>query len=133
MASIPPVVRHMLVCDNVTRSGDDRPKLDVLGVVHTIRARPGQTFPLTHPGLCVYLVLTGGVGVGRIQLRVSEADPGAPLFGSPVHTVTHPVDRHELSGLVLRVGPCVFPRPGLYWVEFHHDGIELGRESVVVR
>src|SRR4051794_12176990 len=127
MASVPPVIRHMMVCDDVARTGADRRNLNVLGVTHTIRARPDQAFPLTHPGLCVYLMLAGGVGVGQIQLRVTEADTSLSLFGSPVHSVTYPADRHEIAGFILRIGPCVFPRPGLSWVEFLHDGIELQR------
>lgn len=133
MATIPPIIRHMLICDDVERAGTDRPKLNVLGVVHTIRAKPGQSFPLSHTGLCVYLVLTGGVGTGHIQIRITEADSETELFGSPIHEITYPADRHEISGVVLRVERCVFPRPGLYWVEFHHDGHMLRREPVTVR
>ncbi len=133
MATIPPILRHMLVCDDVASAGAARPSVDVLGVVHTIRAKPEQSFPLRHTGLCVYLMLTGGVGTGVVQIRVVEADTGIDLFGSPAHRVTFPVDRHEVSGIVFRITDCVFPRPGLYWVEFHHDGSVLRQESVVVR
>ena len=133
MATVPPIIRHMIVCDDVAPGDATRASFNVLGVVHTIRPGPGQTFPLHHSGLCVYLMLTGGVGTGAIQIRVVEADTGVDLFGSPVHQVTFPTDRHEVSGIVFRVTGCVFPRPGLYWVEFHHDGVVVGQESIVVR
>lgn len=73
------------------------------------------------------------MGTGRIQLVVSEADTEGQLFATPVHEVTYPTDRHEKSGVVLRIERCVFPRLGLYWVEFHHDGLMLRREPVIVR
>jgi hypothetical protein len=133
MAIIPPIVRHMLVCDNVAPSTTSAASLNVLGVVHTIRAKPGQAFPLRHPGLCVYLMLSGGVGTGEVQIRVVEADTGIDIFGSPAHHITYPTDRHEIAGLVFRITGCVFPQPGLYWVEFHHDGLIVRQVSVVVR
>jgi hypothetical protein len=133
MATIPPILRHMLVCDGVDRAQTTHPRLNVLGVMHTIRAKPGQSFPLPHPGLCVYIVLTGGVGSADVQIRVVEADSGIDLFGSPVHRVTYPTDRHEVSGIVFRITECVFPRPGLYWVEFHHDGVVVRQEPITVR
>lgn len=78
-------------------------------------------------------MLTGGVGTGHIQVRITDADSETQLFGSPVHEITYPPDRHEISGVALRVERCVFPRPGLYWVEFHHDGYMLWREPLTVR
>jgi hypothetical protein len=123
----------MLVCDDVDREPNPRPNVNILGMTHTIRPKPGQGFPLPHSGLCVYLVLTGGVGTGAIQIRVVEADTGLELFGSPTHRVSYPNDRHDVSAVIFRIRRCVFPRPGLYWVEFHHDGIVAGREPLIVR
>ena len=133
MASIPPIVRHMLVCDDVDRGPALRPKLDVLGMVHTIRAKPGLPFPLHHPGLCVYLVLTGGAGSGVVRIRVVEADSGIEAFGSPAHRISYPPDRHEVAGVLFRITDCVIPRPGLYWVEFLHDGNVVQPEPIIVR
>lgn len=133
MATIPPIVRQMVICDDVQPAAGDRPRMNVLGVTHNIRAKPGQSFPLRHPGLCAYLVLTGGVGTGRVQLRVSEAVTGDDLFGSAVHDINHPPARHEIAAVILRIKDCVFPRPGLYWVELHHDGVMIRREPVTVR
>jgi hypothetical protein len=81
----------------------------------------------------VYLVLTGGVGTARTQVRITEADTEADLLGTPELEIRYPPDRHHIAGLVIRIESCVFPRPGLYWVEFHHDGDVLRREPVVVR
>jgi hypothetical protein len=47
--------------------------------------------------------------------------------------VTFPTDRHKHSTLLFRMGDCIFPRPGLYWVEFHCDGIEILRQPLILR
>ena len=132
MASIPPVIRHMLICDDVQRGSETRPKLNVIGLVHRIRAKPGQQFPIQHTGLCVYLVLTGGSGTGQIQVRITDAESDVGLVETPIHEFEHPPDRHAISGLAIRIAACIFPHPGLYWVEFHHDGNMLRREPVSV-
>ena len=130
---IPPVVRSMVVCDGVVRQPGTGNKLDIRGVLHTIKATPGGAFPYTYPELCVYLVLTGGAGVGRVKIVVVEADSEAELFGTPEHTMSHPADRHHVGGVTFRVQDCIFPRPGLYWVEFRHDDLTLRAVPLVLR
>jgi hypothetical protein len=134
MAAVHPIVRHMIVCDGVGTGGNPQhPTVNITGMAHVIRAKAGQSFPITHPVLCVYLVLTGGVGNGRCEVAVSDGDTELRLFGSPVHEIRHPAGRHELHGLSFRLLDCVFPRPGLYWVEFRHDDTQLRREPLIVR
>lgn len=133
MATIPPIVRQMLVCDDVQPAGGGRPGLNVLGLTHVIRPGPDESFPLTRPGLCVYLRLTGGVGTGRVIFRLAEADTDDEVLRTPEFGVTHPADRHHLVGIQVELGPCNFPRPGLYWVEFYHDDLAVHREPLTVR
>ena len=83
--------------------------------------------------MCVYVVFTGGVGRGQVQVVVVDADSGADVFGSPVHEYQHPPDRHAVAAIVFRLQRCVFPRPGLYWVEFRHDGVALNQTPLIVR
>ena len=42
-------------------------------------------------------------------------------------------NRLHVHGIVFRVRGCVFPNPGLYWVEFRHESVALGREPLLVR
>jgi hypothetical protein len=108
-------------------------KLDLRGLVYTITSSPRGVFPFTHPEFCVYLVLTGGVGTGRCQVIVVEGDTGQHLFGSPEHQLTYPANRLLIRSVVFRLRRCVFPQPGLYWVEFHHEGMPLQSEPLIVR
>lgn len=128
-----PVVRHMLVCDGVRPNTPNALRLDIQGLVHVIRAVPHGQFPAMHPELCVYLLLTGDVGTGRARVDVIEADTGASVFESVEHEIIHPQNRLHVHGIVFRVRGCVFPSPGLYWVEFRHERVTLGREPLLVR
>ena len=131
MATIPPVIRQMVVCDDVG-NGETGRRLNILGIIHRIIPTPGEVYPLMHPQLCVYVVLSGGVGTGRIQIVVSEADTERAIFGTHVHDLTYPTDRHQIAVLVLRLEDCIFPEPGLYWIEFHSDGDIIRREPVTL-
>ncbi len=101
--------------------------------MNTIQANAGEPFPITHPELCVYVQLTGGVGTGQVQVVVVVADTGEEAFGSPAHEYRHPTDRHVVGAIVFRLQRCVFHRPGLYWVEFRHDGTTLNQTPLIVR
>lgn len=133
MASIPPVVRHLIVCDDVTQAGAPAPNLTVKGLIHAIRLKPGVGFPFRHPGLTVFVQFSGGVGTGLVQVAVVTADDETAVYESDPTPLTHPTDRHQVGGVVFRVLDCVFPRPGLYWVEFRYDGLLVQREPVIVR
>jgi hypothetical protein len=134
VASIPPVVRHFIVCDDVTQRGTGSViKQDTHGVTSAIRPKPGEGFPLVHPELCVYVAFSGGSGTGKVSVAVVDADTELDVFSSPQHDYTHPADRHQLLSLVFRLRRCVFPRPGLYWVVFRHDGLDVVQTYLIVR
>ena len=134
MATIPPIVQSMILCDGVARQdGTSAVKVNLQGVTHAIRAKPGESFPITHPELCVYVVLTGGVGVGKVDVVVRDADTEEVVLATPPHDFTHPTDRHTVSALAFRLRRCVFRRPGLYWVESRHDGSTVRQAPLIVR
>jgi len=118
-ANLPPFVRHMLLCEEVSRDPENPNRVNLYGLTSTIRSTSNPPFPLLHPVLCVYLVLTGVRGVGEGQVVVVAADTDQPVFASQRHqlafTLANPLDGHAA---VFRIHDCVFPREGLYWVEF---------------
>lgn len=132
MATIPPIVQYAVACDDVVASNSLH-KVSLQGLTHTIQVKPGVSFPITHPVLCLYVVLSGGVGTGRMEAVVVDADTEEDLFGSTPHDYHHPADRHHVAGITFRLRNCVFHRPGLYWVEFRHDGMVLRRVPLIVR
>lgn len=132
MATIPPIVQYAVACDDVAASGALH-KVSLHGLTHTIRVKPGVPFPIIHPVLCLYVLFSGGVGTGRVQAVVVDADTEEDQFGSTPQDYHHSVDRHSVAGITFRLQRCVFRRPGLYWVEFRHDGVALRRLPLIVR
>jgi hypothetical protein len=131
MAVIPPVVRHMLLCDDVTRNPDNPEKVSLIGLTSVVRAV--EDFPILVSQLCVYLVFTNGRGSATIQIVIREAETGRKVTGGHPHRVKFAGDPTRVQGLILRLRDCVFPEPGLYQVELHVDEKAVAEEPLLVR
>ncbi len=132
--NLPPLVRHMLLCEDVGRDPANENRIAIFGLTSIIRSLEAPPFPLTFPLLCVYLVLTDGRGEGEGQIVAVAANEDAPVFASPRHhfdfTGTSPLD---ILAATFRIRDCIFPRAGLYWIEFRYNGQTIAREPLVVR
>jgi hypothetical protein len=82
-ASIDPVVRLMVVCDDVAPNTDNPNKTDLRGVLSTLTVDPDESFPAVLEQMCVFLIMTSGRGTGRGQIVVVAAETDAPVFGCP--------------------------------------------------
>jgi len=133
MSDLAPVVRHMLLCDDVRPDSNNAENVNIQGHVTRIRSRDQPPFPLRHPSLCVYVVLSGGRGEGEFQIAVREADTDQVVFTSPGYRVAFPTDPLAVVGLIFRVRDCPFPRPGLYVVHLEFNVRSLAQEPLVVR
>ena len=132
MATIPPVVRHMILCDEVT-SDPTTERINLLGLVTSIESRAASPFPLRYPQLCAYLQMTNGRGSGVVQLLIRLADSEWLVSGSSPHRVRFPNDPLLVHGMVLRLLNCPFPQPGLYIVEVRFEGQVIANEPLLVR
>jgi hypothetical protein len=126
-----PFVRHMLICDDVRSRPDNVRKVDVYGLLSTVR--PGQqAFPVQLT-FCVYVAMTGGRGTGTVQVVVADAETGEANFTGAAHPITFDPDPLKVLGAIFRIRRCPFPHPGLYWVEFRYNGETLARQPLQVR
>jgi hypothetical protein len=132
MADIDPVVRHMLVCEDVQASADSPEKINVLGLVHTIRSREDPPFPLLHPGLCVYLQLTCR-GSGEARIVAVHGDTDRPIFATPSHMLHFGTDPLAVLGVVFRIRGCPFPEAGLYWMQFRYKEKVIAQQPLLLR
>src|ERR1700722_11813378 len=64
-ASIPPIVLHMIPCDEVLQEQEQPGKLTVVGLVSRLHWPEGSTASRYVEQLVTLLVLTGGHGTGR--------------------------------------------------------------------
>jgi len=123
----------MLLCDEVRHDPDNPLKIDVFGLVSTIRALSDPPFPLRLPQLCTYLQLTGGRGTGQGQIATIHADTDQVAFTSVASALTFGSDPLAVLGVVFRMRDCPFPEPGLYWVQFRYNEKVLAQQALVVR
>jgi hypothetical protein len=133
MADIEPVVRHMLLCDDV-RVDPTRPgRRDVLGWYSVLTSTLTPPFPLRFPSMCVYSLLVGGRGKGEARVAVRHADTDAVVQLSQRYRITFPADPLRLVYLKILVQNCTFPRPGLYTVELYWNQSLVAQESLRLR
>jgi hypothetical protein len=132
MDSVVPFVRHMLLCDDVQASSTSPHKINVYGLLSAVRsADPKSAYPVRH-SFAVYMALTGrGSGEGRIS--VIDAGTGDVTFRGQAHTIDFGPDPLKVLGVIFRIQPCLFPRPGLYWVEFQYNNISVARQPLLAR
>jgi hypothetical protein len=133
MNEVDPVVRHMLLCDDVQRDPVNPNKVNVIGLVSTIQGVSEPPFPLLHPELCVYLQVTGGRGEGDAQIVVQHADSDQVVFSSPAHRLVFSTNPLSILGIIFRIQSCVFPGPGLYWVQFWYNQKRLAQQPLLTR
>jgi hypothetical protein len=131
--NLDPVVRHMILADEVTTDPADPHKVVVSGIVQTVRLLEPVELPAVIPQLCVLLFLCGGRGRGVGQIITRDAVTDRPVFGSPPTTITYPIDPLEVLPVVYRMWTCKVPRPGLYWTQFWHNGKPLAEQPLIVR
>lgn len=131
MAILPPVVRHMVLCDDVQQGPSG--KHNVMGVTSFIRSEAEPPYPHSHPLLCVFLLLTIGRGTGSVRILVRHAASGEEIAGTSLRTLNFPRDPLQVHSLVFRVLGCRSPEPGLYYVEFEVDGKPIATEPLLLR
>ena len=133
MSDVAPVVRHMLLCEDVRTDPDNAQKVNVFGLVSTIRAVPDDAFPVHHPELCVYLQLTGGRGTGEVQIAAVQAELEQIVFTSSVHSITFENDPLSVLGFVFRIEDCIFPHAGLYWIQFRVNDQVIAQQPLLLK
>lgn len=133
MNGIDPVVRLMLLCEDVRRDPHKPNKLDILGLINSVEAVGEPPFPVGLPVLCVYLSVTGGRGTGQARIECRHADSGQVVFSGPTHTLSFPPDPLAVRSLVFRMRECLLPSPALYVVQFWYNGKPLAEQPLIVR
>ena len=131
-----PVVRHMILCDDVRIDPDEPSCTHVDCLMGTIVSLEDPAFPLIREMICVYLVLTGCIGKGVAQIRVAYVDGerDEPLFGSPPKALDFAGHSPaELLAVAFRLQACPFPRAGQYSVQFWYDQQKVHEQPLRIR
>jgi hypothetical protein len=133
MASLLPVVRHLLVCEDLIYDPANPQGVTIKNLLGNIRSVEQPPYPLLYAQLCVYVQLTECRGVGEVRLRIEEADTNTLLYRTPKLKVSFGNDPLKKHGLPFRIRDLLFPSAGLYSIEFWYNDARLAEETLLLR
>ncbi|HZY90514.1 MAG TPA: hypothetical protein VFE78_37170 [Gemmataceae bacterium] len=133
MPGVQPVVRYLILCEDVQYGPANPDQVTLVRLVSTIRSQEQPPFPLRHGELCVFIQLTDCRGAGDVRVEIVSEDTGQVIFRTRARRVTFKGDPLEVLGLTFRIRGCTFPAAGLYRVEFWYNGAALAQQPLLVR
>lgn len=76
MGPIHPVVRHLIVCDEILHDPENPRRVTLVNLIHAIGSVEQPPFPMRHPEFCVFAQLSACRGTGEFRIEVVQADTG---------------------------------------------------------
>jgi hypothetical protein len=120
-----PRVHVMVMSDAITTSEGEENVFDLIGIRSELRA---PVFPYLHPQMIVYLQVTGHQGRVLLQIRIEESATDNLVLATPLQECEFQ-DPLSFSQVAFSLDACVYPRPGLYYVQVYHEGKLIGERS----
>jgi hypothetical protein len=133
MSDIQPVVRYMVVCEDVQTGPENPRRISLVGLISAIRSLEDPPFPLLYREICVYLLLTECRGPAEGRIAIQHADSGEMVFRGPTRTLSFANDPLEIVGATFRVRNCLFKKAGLYWVQFWYNEQIIAHQPLILR
>jgi hypothetical protein len=129
MNGIPPIVRYMIICDDILTSSQFTTRPVIVGLTTAIHA---DSYPFRLPKLSVYLVLTDGRGQGTGKLRLVD-DATGHVQVEFARAITFPTNPLTISGIAWRLTNLRFPKAGMYRIEFLYNNQYMAHQVVEAR
>jgi len=129
MAGLLPVVRHLIVCEDIPAG---TPRISLINLLGTLRSSSQPPFPFRYPKFYVYARLTEGRGVGEVRLEIEETDTQKVIYKSGSRRYNFGNDPLKVFNISFRVRDCVFPAAGLYSVQLCYNDIVSFQEPLKV-
>lgn len=118
MSEVHPVVRYLILCEDVQTDQENSGRVTLVGLIGALRSLEEPPFPLVYRELCVFLELTGCRGAIQGRVEIQHADSGQVVFRTRTRAMPLGSDPLEIVGVTFRLRNCLFQSPGLYWVQF---------------
>jgi hypothetical protein len=131
--SVPPIVRYMLICDDVVVASVSPPRLNVEGLLTSIQVRDLPPFPARVRRLTVLLTMTEGRGRGIGQIICMHEESDQQMFASSRREIPFGKDPLAITSVVFRLEDCPFREPGMYLFQFWYNNFKLTEQSLRVR
>ena len=118
--TVKPIVRYMILCDDWETDPVNALSINIFGLLTNIHPLELPPYPL-YRDLCVFLILTGGRGVGDGQIVCVLEQTDQKIFETPKRQISFGPDPLEIVGVSFRIRRCPFPGPGIYLVQFLYN------------
>src|SRR5207245_2876073 len=122
-----PRVHAMVLCDDLEITPGEDPVFNLFGVRTLIKA---DSFPYSHPHLCVYMQATGHAGTAECHVVAVHAENDSALLSTPGRQVQF-LGPLTIVPVWWKIGRCSFPGPGLYYFQVYF-GHRLACERLLV-
>lgn len=133
MSEILPIVRYLILCDDVQTDDDGPRRVTLVGLIGTLRSLEDPSYPILKREFCAYLQLAECRGAARCRIDIQHADSGDVIYRTRTRIVPLTSDPLEVVGVTLRLRDCLFPEPGLYWVQFWYNDRMLAQQPLILR
>ncbi len=133
MSEVLPIVRYMILCEDVQTDPDNPRRVTIVGLISAIQGLAQPPFPLLFRELCIFLQITECRGPAEGRIEILHADSGQVVFRTRTRTLLLGSDPLEVVGVTFRIRNCLFLEPGLYWVQFWYDGEMIAQQSLLLR
>jgi len=122
-----PMGLSLLICDSVLEDKHTGKK-SLVGLFDRIQT---QSLPCVHPGMAVFVSITGGRGEYPCEIICRHQDGNALAFEAKGQVTLR--DPRQVVDLVFRLNGVRFPEIGLYWVTFQVDEVPIMMRPLQVR
>lgn len=130
--AIPPVVRHMMVCEGWLPDPVNPHRVTIIGLCETIHSLEEPAYPILLEELCVFLTLTDCRGTGPGQIICVFEETGRRIFGSHVHDLEFGANPLAIRMIGFRMRDCRFPNSGRYSMQFWYDGVMVAEHPLLL-
>jgi hypothetical protein len=120
MTSLNPIGKVVYLCDDVLRDPASG-KIHFIGIFDDVVPAADASYPFRLGTMCVVAQLVGGIGQVAMHVEVVEGATQRLVRRVGPLSITFPA-RQQVITACIRVQGCLFPAPGIYFVELHAGG-----------
>ena len=133
MSQVHPIVRYLIVCEDVQTAPDNLRRVTLVGLISAIRSIELPPFPLLYREICIFLQLTECRGSAEGRIEIQHADSSQAVFRTRTRTIPFGSDPLEIVAVTFRLRNCLFQEPGLYWVQFWYNEQMIAQQPLLLR
>lgn len=130
MADILPVIRHMIVCEDIPIDPARPQRVTLVNLLSSVRSPNQPPFPFRCPKLSVYVQLTECRGLAQVNLRIEQEDTQKIILRTAPRKISFGNAPLQVFNMFFRLRDCTFPSAGLYWVQLWYNNTVIFREPL---